>query len=49
MTRADMLLYLISEGYNEKALKLLSFEELKHIVIINIAINWGEIKLTDIK
>lgn len=45
MTRTDLLLYLVNNGYNKEALKILSFEELKRIVILTIAINWGEIEL----
>ncbi|MBR3490206.1 MAG: hypothetical protein IKH36_01825 [Bacilli bacterium] len=45
MTRTDLILYLVNNGYNEKALKILSFNELKRIVILTIAINWGEVEL----
>lgn len=45
MTRTDLCLYLISQGFNEKALKILSFKELERITILTIALNWGELEL----
>lgn len=45
MTRTDLILYLVNNGYNEKALKILSFEELKRITILTIALNWGELEI----
>lgn len=45
MTRSELILYLVNNGYNKNALKILSFEELKRITILTIAINWGEIDL----
>lgn len=45
MTRTDLILYLVNNGYNKEALKILSFNELKRIVILTIAINWGEVEL----
>lgn len=42
MTRAELILYLVNNGYNKEALKILSFDELKRITILTIAINWGE-------
>lgn len=47
MTRTELMLYLVSQGYNKNALKILSFEELKRITILTIAINWGEINLNN--
>lgn len=47
MTRSELILYLVNNGYNKNALKILSFEELKRITILTIAINWGEINLND--
>lgn len=45
MTRTELILYLVNNGYNKEALKILSFEELKRITILTIAINWGEFDL----
>lgn len=45
MTRTDLLLYLASQGYSEKSIKILSFEELKRITILTIALNWGELTI----
>ena len=45
MTRSELILYLVSQGYNKNALKILTFNELKRITILTIAINWGEIEL----
>lgn len=45
MTRTDLCMFLISNGYSEKSLRILSFEELKRITILTIAINWGEVEL----
>lgn len=45
MTRTDLLLYLVSQGYSEKSIKILSFEELKRITILTIALNWGELEI----
>lgn len=47
MTRTELILYLVNNGYNKKALKILSFDELKRITILTIAINWGEFNLND--
>lgn len=47
MTKTDLILYLVNNGYNPKTLKILSFEELKRIVILTIAINWGEIEIKE--
>lgn len=47
MTRSELILYLVNNGYSKNALKILSFEELKRITILTIAINWGEISLND--
>lgn len=45
MTRTDLILYLVNNGYNKEALKILSFSELKRITILTIALNWGELEL----
>ena len=45
MTRSELILYLVSQGYSKNALKILTFNELKRITILTIAINWGEIEL----
>lgn len=45
MTRAELILYLVNNGYSKEALKILTFNELKRITILTIAINWGEIEL----
>lgn len=45
MTRSELILYLVNNGYSKNALKILSFEELKRITILTIAINWGEFDL----
>lgn len=45
MTRSELILYLVNNGYSKNALKILSFDELKRITILTIAINWGEIEL----
>lgn len=47
MTRSELILYLVSQGYSKNALKILSFGELKRITILTIAINWGEIELNN--
>lgn len=47
MTRYELILYLTNNGYNKDALKILSFDELKRITILTIAINWGEINLNN--
>lgn len=47
MTRSELILYLVSQGYSKNALKILSFNELKRITILTIAINWGEIDLNN--
>jgi hypothetical protein len=47
MTRTELILYLVNNGYNKNALKILSFEELKRITILTIAINWGEFNLNN--
>lgn len=46
MTRTDLIMFLKSNGYSERSLRILSFEELKRITILQIALNWGEIELT---
>ena len=45
MTRTDLVMYLISQGFNGKSLKILSFKELERITILTIALNWGELEL----
>jgi len=47
MTRSELILYLTSQSYSKNALKILSFNELKRITILTIAINWGEIELNN--
>lgn len=47
MTRTELILYLVNNGYSKNALKILSFEELKRVTILTIAINWGEIELNN--
>ena len=45
MTRSELIIYLVSQGYSRNSLKILSFEELKRITLLTIAINWGEIEI----
>lgn len=45
MTRTDLCMYLVSQGFNEKSLRILSFRELERITILTIALNWGELEL----
>lgn len=45
MTRTDLILYLTSQGYSKNSLRILSFEELKRITILTIALNWGEVEI----
>lgn len=45
MTKTELIMYLISQGYSRDSLKILSFNELKRITILTIALNWGEIEL----
>ena len=47
MTRTELILYLVNNGYSKNALKILSFEELKRVTILTIAINCGEIELNN--
>ena len=49
MTRTELILYLVNNGYNKEALKILSFSELKRIVILTIAINWDEVEVSNLK
>lgn len=49
VTRTQLTMFLIEQGYNPNALKILTFKELKRIAILTIALSWGEIELTDIK
>ena len=49
MTRSELILYLVNNGYNKNALKILSFNELKRKVILTIALNWGEVEVSDLK
>lgn len=45
MTKTELIIYLISQGYSRNSLKILSFNELKRITILTIALNWGEVEI----